>query len=77
MSKTTHHVMPGQAGGWSVRKGGASRASKVFDTQAEAIDYAKILAKKNGSELYIHAKDGTIRDKKSYGDAQNPPSDRS
>ncbi len=75
MSKTTQHVVPGQTGGWSVRKGGASRASRVFETQTEAIDYAKGLAKKNGSELYIHAKDGTIRDKRSYGNDPNPPKD--
>src|SRR5450756_617440 len=72
MSKKTHHVVPNQSGGWSVRKGGASRASKVFDRQSEAIDYAKDLAKKNSSELYVHRTDGTIREKSSYGNDPNP-----
>ena len=76
MSKKTHHVVPNQSGGWSVRKGGASRASKVFDRQSEAIDYAKDLAKKNSSELYVHRTDGTIREKSSYGNDPNPPKDK-
>jgi hypothetical protein len=75
MSRQTHHVIPSLSGGWSVRKGGASRASKVFETQVEAIDYAKILAKKSSSVLYIHREDGTIREKDSYGKDPNPPTD--
>jgi len=29
MARKTHHVVPNPSGGWSVKKGGASRASKT------------------------------------------------
>jgi hypothetical protein len=31
MARKTHHVVPNPSGGWSVKKGGDSRASKTFD----------------------------------------------
>jgi Uncharacterized protein conserved in bacteria (DUF2188) len=75
MAKKTHHVVPNPSGGWSVKKGGASRASKVFKTQVDAVDYAKDQAKKAHSELYVHRKDGTIRERDSYGNDPFPPKD--
>lgn len=76
MSKKSTHVVPNKNDGWSVRKSGSSRASKVFDTKKDAIDYAKGQAKKEKSELYIHKKDGTISDKNSYGNDPCPPKDK-
>lgn len=73
MTKKSQHVVPSPNGGWSVRKTGASRASKVFDTQSEAVGYGKALAKKEKSELYIHRRDGTIRQRDSYGSDPAPP----
>jgi len=46
---------------WRVRKQGSNKTIKYFQTQAEAIDYAKELAKNNGSSIVIHKVDGTIR----------------
>jgi uncharacterized protein YdaT len=76
MAKKTHHVVPNPNGGWSVKKGGATRASKVFDTQVDAVKYAKVQAKKAHSELYVHRKDGTIRERDSYGSDLFPPKDK-
>lgn len=76
MSKKSQHVVPNPSGGWSVKKAGASRASKVFDNQASAIAYATTVAKNNQAELYIHKKDGTIREKNSYGNDSCPPKDK-
>lgn len=67
MPRKDRHVVPNSDKGWSVRRSGAARASRVFDTQAQAIDYARSQAKKDKAELYIHKKDGTIRDRDSYG----------
>ncbi len=67
MSRKDRHVVPNADRGWSVRKSGAERASRVFDTQRQAIDYARAQAKKDKAELYIHKKDGTIRERDSYG----------
>jgi hypothetical protein len=73
MPKKSHHVVPGPDGGWSVRKGGASRASKHFENQSEAVDWARKVSKSEGGEVAIHRRDGTIREKDSYGrDPQHP-----
>ncbi|MBN1778031.1 MAG: DUF2188 domain-containing protein [Clostridiales bacterium] len=76
MSRKTHHVVPSSQGGWNVRKGGAQKASKHFDTQKEAIKYAVDVSKNQGSELLIHRKDGIIRDSRSYSNDPNPPKDK-
>ena len=37
MARKTHHVVPNSSGdGWAVKRGGASKASKLFDTKKEA-----------------------------------------
>jgi Uncharacterized protein conserved in bacteria (DUF2188)/Ribosomal protein S10p/S20e len=65
-AQASKHVIPNADGGWAVKSSGASRASRVFETQDEAIDYGVQAAKLSGSELYIHDFDGTIIDKNSY-----------
>ncbi len=67
MSNKARHVVVNPSGGWSVRQTGASRASKTFDSQAEAVRYGKETAKKERTELYIHRRDGTIRNKDDFG----------
>jgi hypothetical protein len=76
MSKATKHVVPNPAGGWSVKNSGATRASKTFDTQRQAITYGRDSAKKSSTELYIHGRDGTIKNKNSYGPDPMPPRDK-
>lgn len=73
MGKRTQHVVPNRTGGWSVRASGASRATKSFDTQAAAIKHAKRLAMNERTELYIHGRDGTIKEKNSYGKDTHQP----
>lgn len=52
---------------WASIRDGASRVSKVFDTQAEAINYSRTLAIKEGSELRIQGKNGKFRQCDSHG----------
>lgn len=66
MAKNSRHVVPSSAGGWSVRKTGASRASKIFTTQTDAINYAKQLARKDKADVYVHGRDGMVRNRTSY-----------
>ena len=73
MSKKSQHVVPKAEGRWSVRKTGAAKATRTFDTQREAVDYARGLAQKQSGEVYIHSKDGTIRSRDSYGSDPRPP----
>ena len=75
MTKKGTHVVPRNVG-WAVKKEGASRASKNFTTQADAVKFAKQLAQKEKAELYVHRRDGTIRDRLSYGNDPFPPKDK-
>jgi len=76
MSKNSQHVVKNSNGGWSVKKGGAKKATKIFPTQKEAISQAREIAKKQHAELYIHGKDGRIKKKDSYGNDPCPPKDK-
>lgn len=72
MSKAGQHVVP-NGGKWSVRRSGASRASGTFGTQQEAITKATEIARNQKTELYIHGRDGRIRERNSYGQDPHPP----
>ena len=72
MPQKGQHVVPGD-GKWRVVRSGASRASGTYDTQQEAVDKARELAKNQQTELYIHGKDGRIRERNSYGNDPHPP----
>ncbi len=66
------HVIP-RSDGWAVKKAGASRDTKVFDKQSDAIGHAREIAQNKGSELFIHSRDGRIRDRNTYGKDPHPP----
>lgn len=61
------HVLPSSNGGWNVKADGAKRATKHFDTQKEANEFAKIIASNQQAEVSIHGRNGKIREKNSYG----------
>ena len=66
------HVVP-NGGKWAVRKTGSERASGVYATQKEAIARGTELAKNQGTELYVHGKDGRIRERNTFGKDPFPP----
>lgn len=66
MAKKGQHVVPSTSG-WSVRKAGAARASSTHATQLEAIAAATVIARNQQTELFIHGRDGRIRERNSYG----------
>lgn len=70
---TNQHVTRNGKGGWKVQGAGNSRATKNFDTQSKAIDFAKGTAKNQHSELFIHSRNGQIRERNSYGNDSFPP----
>lgn len=72
MEKKGQHVVPGERG-WRVVKAGASRATSTHNTQVEAIDAATRIAKNQKTELYIHGRDGRIRERNSFGNDDFPP----
>lgn len=69
MAKKAQHVEKSLSGGWAVRKGGSAKATKVHNTQEEAIRHAREIAMSQKTELYIHGRDGRVREKNSYGNA--------
>jgi hypothetical protein len=72
-SETQNKSSNGKA--WSVRTTGSSRAGRVFPTKEEAVGYARDVARKHGSEVYIHRRDGMIVEKDSYSRDPHPPRD--
>ena len=71
MNKNQHVVPNGN--NWAVKGEGNSKNTRITQTQKEAIDIARTIARKEQSELIIHGKDGQIRQKDSYGNDQFPP----
>ena len=67
------HVTPHPDGGWQVKGAGNQKATVRTDTQAEAIQIARGIARNQESELVIHGRDGQIREKDSYGHDPYPP----
>ncbi|MFN0215717.1 MAG: DUF2188 domain-containing protein [Saprospiraceae bacterium] len=57
-TKKRVHVIK-RTDGWVLKKEGAERASRKFDTKEEAVDSAKNYRHK-GHDIVVHKKDGTI-----------------
>ena len=72
MTSKGQHVVPRNKK-WAVRKSGSDKATKIFDTRKEAIVQGRKIARNQGTELYIHGRDGRIRDRDSYGQDSHPP----
>jgi uncharacterized protein YdaT len=75
MDRKNVHVTQHQDG-WQVRREGAERASSVHETQHDAVERAREIARDERGEVFIHGEDGKIRDRDSYGNDPNPPKDR-
>lgn len=67
------HVTPKGNSGWQVKRGSSMRASKIFSTQQEAVIFARNIAINQQSELFIHGKNGRIRDRNTYKEDPFPP----
>jgi hypothetical protein len=76
MPRKTVHVVPNnKIDGWSVKKGGAERASVNTDTKAEAVKIGRVMSQRTESELVIHGKNGKIQRSDSHGNDPCPPKD--
>jgi hypothetical protein len=71
MKKGKNQHVVKHADGWAVKGANNEKATKVTQTQKEAISVARDIAKNQGSELLIHGRNGQIRAKDSHG---NDPS---
>ncbi len=60
-------VKPNRDGGWSVWRGGNTRASRRFATKEAAVSYAqKDICEKTGESLYVLTEAGHISRKYEY-----------
>lgn len=79
MSKKSngHHVVPNsKKGGWDVKRSNGEKSIKHFDKKKDSVDFARGVSQNQGTELYIHGKDGKIQNKDSHGNDPNPPKDK-
>ncbi|MFH1327317.1 MAG: DUF2188 domain-containing protein [Candidatus Bathyarchaeota archaeon] len=74
MGKNQHVVTDDS--GWAVRGENNCRLTSRHQTQRDAIDAARNIARNERAEVVIHGRDGKIRDKDSYGNDPYPPKDR-
>jgi hypothetical protein len=72
MSKKNQHVVP-HVDGWAVKGAGNQKATSVHQTQREAIETARDIARSQRSEMLIHGENGRIRERNTYGDDPYPP----
>lgn len=62
--KKDQHVLP-RENGWIVKNLFSDKASKIFNTQQDAVKYAELNAVQ-GTAVFIHAPNGLISDRKDY-----------
>ncbi len=74
MGKNQHAVPFGEQ--WAVRGEGNGRRTSIHDTQREAVEAAREIARNQHSELFIHGENGRIRERDSYGNDPCPPKDK-
>ena len=67
------HVTPHPQGGWQVKREGANRATVRTNTQREAIDIGRSISRNQGTELFIHGRNGQIRERDTHGHDPYPP----
>jgi len=71
---SNYDVVPRDDGKWASRRAGATRASRVHDTQADAKGAATTFARNSGGgEVRVHGHDGKIRDAATIGKADPFP----
>lgn len=71
------HITPRNGGDdWAVIRQGNERATRVFDTQRQAAEYGRQIAREEHTELFLHRQNGQIRQRDSYGNDPFPPRDK-
>lgn len=71
MGKNQHIVPDGN--NWAVKGAGNSRSTSTHNTQSGAIQAGRQIAQNQGSELFIHGRNGQIRERNTYGNDPYPP----
>lgn len=72
MAKRNQHVVP-RGDQWAVQSAGGDRATRIVDTQNQAVRIARDIARNQRAELIVHGEDGKIRWRDSHGNDPFPP----
>lgn len=72
-AKKDVHTTPNPSGSGWVNSVGGKAAGVTHRTQEAAIDAGRRIAERNESEHFIHARNGQIRERNSYGEDPFPP----
>ncbi|MCG6267945.1 MULTISPECIES: DUF2188 domain-containing protein [Vibrio] len=73
MAGKNQHAVRHPDGGWGVKGAGNTKFTSRHETQAEAVKAAREIAKHQESELFVHGRNGQIRERDSYGNDPFPP----
>lgn len=67
-NNNSHHVVYNKnSDQWSVKRSGAQRSSGNFNTKEQAEAAAREISRNQGTELFLHNKDGKFKQKDSHG----------
>ncbi len=72
MSKKNQHVVP-HDNQWAIKGENNQKITSLHQTQSGAINSARQIAMNQKSELFIHGKNGRIRERNSFGNDPFPP----
>ncbi len=61
--------------GWAVRRERGQKPSRVTARKEDAVNIGRELAQRDGTELIVQRRDGTIQSKDSFGKDPYPPRD--
>ncbi|MEN9920495.1 MAG: hypothetical protein RL538_388 [Candidatus Parcubacteria bacterium] len=59
--------------GWQAKEAGSKNPMATFSKQSDAINFGTSFAKLNGTELFVHGRNGQIRERNSFGNDPFPP----
>ncbi len=71
MSLKGQYVVP-RGKRWAVRKAGAERVTRHFDTQQEALEAARRIVRNQGGDIFIFGQDGRIQGRDSQINGSHP-----
>ena len=63
------HVVPEKKGGWTVMQGGKQKVEVHFPKKKDAVCYGEGIRQERGTSMFIHMKNGKVREVNGYDQA--------
>ena len=68
-----HHLVPDADYGWAIKRDHSNRISAHAATKVEAERLGREISSNQGTEFFIHGRDGRIQRRDSHGNDPFPP----